>query len=100
MKFSAAVALFGVAVNALPKAEVAPRAAATYQATVGSYKHVACQTDPNSNARTLTGKSTSSSSMTPATCMSFCSGWKYFGVEWGTQVLDHIALFQFLWIMD
>lgn len=48
------------------------------------YTYVGCYTD-SSSARVLTGKSSSTSTNTYKTCAAYCSGYTYFGVEYGSQ---------------
>ncbi|KAL8664532.1 MAG: hypothetical protein Q9202_002941 [Teloschistes flavicans] len=52
--------------------------------TVTGFDYQGCYTD-SSSARVLTGKSTSSSTMSYKTCASYCSGYTYWGVEFGSQ---------------
>ncbi|KAL8687042.1 MAG: hypothetical protein Q9218_006674, partial [Villophora microphyllina] len=52
--------------------------------TVSGYDYQGCYTDSTS-ARVLTGKSTSGSTMSYKTCASYCSGYTYWGVEYGSQ---------------
>jgi len=51
---------------------------------IGSYAPLGCYTDKQTD-RTLTAGLLRSSSMTIATCATFCSGHKYFGTEWGIE---------------
>ncbi|KAI4201356.1 MAG: hypothetical protein LQ350_003275 [Teloschistes chrysophthalmus] len=51
---------------------------------VSGFDYQGCYTD-SSTARVFTGKSTSSSTMNYKTCASYCSGYAYWGVEFGSQ---------------
>ncbi|KAH6667842.1 WSC domain-containing protein [Halenospora varia] len=51
--------------------------------SIGSYEFYGCVTD--SPARTLTASSLTSSAMTLELCATFCSSYKYFGVEWSVE---------------
>ncbi|KAL8936736.1 MAG: hypothetical protein Q9216_004777 [Gyalolechia sp. 2 TL-2023] len=52
--------------------------------SVSGYAHQGCYTDSVS-ARVLTGRYTSSSTMTYKSCSSFCNGYTYWSVEYGSQ---------------
>ncbi|KAL8719332.1 MAG: hypothetical protein Q9225_003653 [Loekoesia sp. 1 TL-2023] len=52
--------------------------------TVSGYAYQGCYTDSVS-ARVLTGRSTSSSTMSYKSCSTYCSGYTYWGVEYGSQ---------------
>jgi len=52
--------------------------------TVGSYNYVDCQSD-NTTIRTLQGKFAGSPDMTIEYCMGNCTGYQYFGVEYGVE---------------
>jgi hypothetical protein len=54
---------------------------------VDNYTYQGCFTDPSSSQRTLSGFSTSSSTMTQEVCVATCSarGWKYAGVEYARE---------------
>ncbi|USW48743.1 Putative carbohydrate-binding WSC, PAN/Apple domain, alpha/Beta hydrolase [Septoria linicola] len=52
--------------------------------TIGNYYYASCYTEATSG-RALTGKGTSSPSMTLEYCASFCSGYAYFGTEYGAE---------------
>ncbi|KAL8730328.1 MAG: hypothetical protein Q9181_004697 [Wetmoreana brouardii] len=52
--------------------------------TVSGYDYQGCYTD-STNARVLTGRSSTSSTMSYQTCSSYCSGYTYWGVEYGSQ---------------
>jgi hypothetical protein len=51
--------------------------------TVGNFTFSNCYTD--TSPRTLSGKSSSGSFMTLDYCADFCSGYKYFGTEYGAE---------------
>ncbi|KAL8996539.1 MAG: hypothetical protein Q9188_006548 [Gyalolechia gomerana] len=52
--------------------------------SVSGYAHQGCYTDSVS-ARVLTGRYTSSSTMTYKSCSTFCTGYTYWSVEYGSQ---------------
>jgi hypothetical protein len=52
--------------------------------TVGPYKYYGCQTEAT-NMRALSSASTASDSMTLELCESFCSGYTYWGTEYGRE---------------
>lgn len=52
--------------------------------TLAGYTYQGCYTDSTS-ARVLTGRSTSSSTMTYKTCSAYCAGYTYFATEYGSQ---------------
>lgn len=52
--------------------------------SVSGYAYQGCYTDSVS-ARVLTGRSTSSSTMTYKSCSTYCTGFLYWGVEYGSQ---------------
>lgn len=52
-------------------------------AVVGTYDFYGCYVD--GGARTLGTLSTSSDTMTLETCASFCTGYEFFGAEWGVE---------------
>lgn len=52
---------------------------------VGSYSLLGCYSEASSG-RALSERSTSQSDMTVETCATYCSGYKYFGVEYGAEV--------------
>lgn len=60
-------------------------AAPSTPATIGSYSSIGCYTDSQVN-RTLISISTSMTTMTLERCASFCSGYQYFGTEYGAEV--------------
>lgn len=55
-----------------------------HKATVGLYKFQGCYTEAT-GMRALSDKSTVNSTMTSDTCGTFCSGYNYFGVEYGNE---------------
>ncbi|KAL8743437.1 MAG: hypothetical protein Q9190_004206 [Brigantiaea leucoxantha] len=58
--------------------------ASTAGPTLAGYTYEGCYTDSTS-ARVLTGKSTSSNTMSYSSCSSYCYGFIYFGVEYGRE---------------
>lgn len=52
--------------------------------TVGDFYYVSCYTEASSG-RALSGKSTSSPSMTLEYCANFCTGFRYFGTEYSSE---------------
>lgn len=52
---------------------------------VGSYSLLGCYSEATSG-RALSAKSTSKTDMTVENCASFCAGYTYFGVEYGSEV--------------
>ncbi|KAL8711481.1 MAG: hypothetical protein Q9220_004139 [cf. Caloplaca sp. 1 TL-2023] len=52
--------------------------------TVSGYSYQGCYTD-SSSARVLTGKSTSTNTMTYKSCSTYCTGFTYWAVEYGSQ---------------
>jgi len=52
--------------------------------TAGAYVYYGCQTE-GFNVRALGAKGTSSPTMTIETCEAFCSGYDYFGTEYGQE---------------
>ncbi|KAI4209402.1 MAG: hypothetical protein LQ351_007661 [Letrouitia transgressa] len=52
--------------------------------TLAGYTYEGCYTD-SSTARVLTGKSSSTSTLTYQSCASYCAGYTYFGVEYGRE---------------
>ncbi|KAL8947337.1 MAG: hypothetical protein Q9222_006367 [Ikaeria aurantiellina] len=52
--------------------------------TVSGYSYQGCYTDSTS-ARVLTGKSTSSNTMSYKSCSTYCTGYTYWAVEYGSQ---------------
>lgn len=59
-------------------------AAPSNKYSIGKYDYYGCQTEAT-NARALASTSTSSSSMTNEACATFCSGYSYFGTEYGQE---------------
>lgn len=53
--------------------------------TVGDYVFVGCQTEATEGGRALEGKSWADDGMTLEGCAEACSGWEYFGVEYGRE---------------
>lgn len=53
--------------------------------TVGDFYYASCYTEGANNARALTGKSTQGNFMTLDYCANFCSGYRYFGAEYGRE---------------
>lgn len=51
---------------------------------IGSYAYQGCYRDNNPD-RSLTDKSTTSSTLTLESCASFCSGYSYFGTEYASE---------------
>lgn len=56
----------------------------TPNSPLSGYTPLGCTTD-STTARVLASKSTSSASMTYAVCASFCSGYNYLGLEYGSE---------------
>ncbi|KAK0662016.1 WSC domain-containing protein [Lasiodiplodia hormozganensis] len=57
---------------------------------VGSYSLLGCYSEASSG-RALSERSTSQSDMTVETCATYCSGYKYFGVEYGAEIyVDYV----------
>ncbi|KAK3327788.1 WSC domain-containing protein [Cercophora scortea] len=55
------------------------------KATVGNYAYAGCRTDSTAS-RTLTGKTVGASNANSVeSCAAACSGFTYFGVEWGVE---------------
>ena len=52
--------------------------------TLSGYTYEGCYTD-NTPSRVLTGRSTSSNTLTYSSCASFCSGYIYIGLEYGRE---------------
>lgn len=52
--------------------------------SVGSYNYSGCYTEAT-GARALAAKATANTDMTLETCASFCSGYTYFGLEYGSE---------------
>lgn len=52
--------------------------------SVGDFTYISCYTEATSG-HALSSKSTSSSSMSLEYCASFCSGYQYFGTEYGSE---------------
>ncbi|TDZ16754.1 WSC domain-containing protein [Colletotrichum orbiculare MAFF 240422] len=52
---------------------------------LSSWTHEGCHHEPLSHVRALKDKSTSSSGMCAGTCANFCAGYKYFGLEYGSE---------------
>ncbi|KAL8784983.1 MAG: hypothetical protein Q9213_003644 [Squamulea squamosa] len=61
-----------------------PTSTSTSTPSVPGYTYQGCYTDSTS-ARVLTSKSQSVSTNTYASCAAYCSGYTYFGVEYGSQ---------------
>jgi hypothetical protein len=57
---------------------------------ISAYTYVGCQTD-NVNARTLSAKSQVNNGLTVEICASFCSGYTYFGVEYGQECTSNLC---------
>ncbi|KAK3501694.1 heme peroxidase [Neurospora crassa] len=53
--------------------------------TVGDYVFVGCQTEATEGGRALEGKTWADDGMTLEGCAEACSGWEYFGVEYGRE---------------
>lgn len=53
--------------------------------TLTGYSYASCYVDNANNVRALSGKSTSTSSMTVESCAAFCSGYQYFGLEYASE---------------
>lgn len=69
----------GKALPALP--DVPPSIVPSY----GAYNYSGCYTE-GSGTRALGAKQTASDDMTVAYCASFCSGYRYFGIEYSSEV--------------
>jgi hypothetical protein len=52
--------------------------------TVGAYSFEGCKSE-GASSRALTGPSTTSDTMTNAACATFCSGYSFFGTEYGRE---------------
>lgn len=61
-----------------------PSATSNPSSPIAGYTLLNCNTDSTA-ARVLTSKSTSSTTMTYAACASFCSGFNYLGLEYGSE---------------
>ncbi|TVY28312.1 WSC domain-containing protein [Lachnellula hyalina] len=59
-------------------------AAPANKISIGKYEYYGCQTEAT-DARALASTSTASSSMTNEACATFCSGYSYFGTEYGQE---------------
>lgn len=62
----------------------APTATLGVKPTVGDYVFVGCQTEATAS-RALTGNTYADDSMTLESCATFCSGFTYFGTEYGRE---------------
>jgi hypothetical protein len=54
--------------------------------TVGNYSYESCRTEGTAG-RALTSRATASDTMTIETCAAFCSGFTYFGTEFGRECM-------------
>lgn len=70
-----------------------PAPAPTEPPTLSGYDYVGCLAD-NVDDRTLYDRFRTTSDNNHTTCASFCSGYEYFGVEFGTGIVPlYLALF-------
>lgn len=61
-----------------------PTSIPTSPPSAGDYKYYSCRTE-GSFSRALTGNGTTSASMTVEYCSGFCTGYIYFGMEYGQE---------------
>jgi hypothetical protein len=73
--------LFATLIVAKPIQSLHPRATAPVQ----GYDYVGCYTD-NVGGRTFSAKDTAHDAMTIEKCAAFCSGYTWFGLEYGREV--------------
>ncbi|KAM0335804.1 hypothetical protein ACHAQA_000854 [Verticillium albo-atrum] len=76
--------------SSIPPSSVSPSSTASPTGpapvpTVSPFTLVGCQAEATAVPRALAAKSTTSGSMTLATCAAFCSGFRYFGTEYGAE---------------
>lgn len=62
-----------------------PTVSMHHRETVGEYNLVSCWTDLTEGRRALRGKQTAGEDMTLEGCMEFCSGFVYWGTEYGQE---------------
>ncbi|KAF9881256.1 wsc domain containing protein [Colletotrichum karsti] len=63
----------------------APTATLAHTPTIGQYSLVGCQTEATNNGRALQAAQSASDDMTLEKCATFCSGYTYFGTEYGRE---------------
>ena len=76
--------LYSTTATRVSSATPTPTATLAVKPTVGAYTFVGCQTEATAG-RALSGKGYADDAMTLETCATYCSGFTYFGTEYGRE---------------